>query len=62
MLVDVTVGHSMFSFMYGFSGYNQINMDPSDAKKTVIQTPMGNFHHKVKMFSLKTLVPPTNAR
>ena len=34
MLVDSTVGHSMFSFMDGFSGYNQILMALKDMKKT----------------------------
>ena len=28
MLVDSTTGHSMLSFMDGFSGYNQIMMAP----------------------------------
>ena len=34
MLVDSTVGHSMLSFMDGFSGYNQILMALEDKKKT----------------------------
>ncbi|KAA3469781.1 RNA-directed DNA polymerase (Reverse transcriptase), Ribonuclease H-like protein [Gossypium australe] len=32
-LVDNTEGHSLFSFMDGFSGYNQINMHPEDMEK-----------------------------
>lgn len=35
MLVDVIVGHSMFSFMDDFNSYNHITIEPSDAKKTV---------------------------
>ena len=34
MLVDSTVGHSMLSFMDGFSGYSQILMAPKDMEKT----------------------------
>ena len=33
MLVDSTAGHSMLSFMDGFSGYNQILMAPEDMEK-----------------------------
>ena len=34
MLVDSIVGHSMLSFMDGFSRYNQIMMAPEDMEKT----------------------------
>ena len=34
MLVDSTTGHSMLSFMNGFSGYNQILMALEDMEKT----------------------------
>ena len=34
LIVDATVGHELLSFMDAFSGYNQINMDPSDQEKT----------------------------
>lgn len=43
ILVDATAGHSLLSFMDAFHGYNQIKMDPYDAKKIVFRTPMGNF-------------------
>ena len=33
-LVDNTAKHSLFSFMDGFSGYNQIKMAPEDMEKT----------------------------
>ncbi|KAA3460665.1 Integrase, catalytic core [Gossypium australe] len=32
-LVDNTAGYSLFSFMNGFSGYNQIKMNPEDMEK-----------------------------
>ena len=34
MLVDSITGHSMLSFMDGFSGYNQIMMALEDMEKT----------------------------
>jgi hypothetical protein len=33
VLIDSTAGHEMFSFMDGFSGYNQIRMSPKDVRK-----------------------------
>uniref|UniRef100_A0A2N9G4R5 RNA-directed DNA polymerase n=1 Tax=Fagus sylvatica TaxID=28930 RepID=A0A2N9G4R5_FAGSY len=46
-------GHAMFSFMDGFSGYNQIFMSPKDAEKTAFRTPIGNFYYTVMPFGLK---------
>uniref|UniRef100_A0A2N9I2Z5 Uncharacterized protein n=1 Tax=Fagus sylvatica TaxID=28930 RepID=A0A2N9I2Z5_FAGSY len=46
-------GHAMFSFMDGFSGYNQIFMTPRDAEKTAFRTPIGNFYYTVMPFGLK---------
>ena len=34
MLIDSAAGPSIFSFMDGFSSYNQIRMSPKDATKT----------------------------
>uniref|UniRef100_A0A2N9H206 RNA-directed DNA polymerase n=1 Tax=Fagus sylvatica TaxID=28930 RepID=A0A2N9H206_FAGSY len=44
---------AMFSFMDGFSGYNQIRMSPRDAEKTAFRTPIGNFYYTVMPFGLK---------
>ena len=52
-LVDATAGHEMFSFMDGFSGYNQIKMASGDAEKTAFRTPFGNFYYTVMPFGLK---------
>ena len=52
-LIDATAGHEMFSFMDGFSGYNQIRMAPEDAEKTAFRTPFGNFYYVVMPFGLK---------
>ena len=38
MLVDSTTGHSMLSFMDGFSGYNLILMALEDMEKTYFIT------------------------
>lgn len=55
MLIDATVGYSMFSFMDGFSGYNQIRIDFRGAEMTVFRTPVGNFYYKIIPFGLKNV-------
>lgn len=55
MPVYAIVGHFMFSFMNGFSGYNQIRMDSSDVEMVMFRTPMGNFHYMVMPFGLKNV-------
>ena len=55
MLVDTIANHEMFSFMDGFSRYNQIKMDPKDAKMTAFRTPFGNFYYIVMPFGLKNV-------
>ena len=52
-LVDNTAKHSLFSFMDGFSGYNQIRMAPEDMEKTIFLTMWGTFCYKVMPFRLK---------
>lgn len=39
VLVDNTTHFSLFSFMDGFFGYNQIKMAPEDMEKTTFITP-----------------------
>ncbi|RVW21846.1 Retrovirus-related Pol polyprotein from transposon 17.6 [Vitis vinifera] len=53
MLVDSTAGHSMLSFMDGFSGYSQILMAPEDMKKTSFITEWGTYCYRVMPFGLK---------
>ena len=43
----------MFSFMDGYSGYNQIRMAAKDAEKIAFRTPIGNFYYTVMPFDLK---------
>ncbi|XP_050242111.1 uncharacterized protein LOC126691074 [Quercus robur] len=52
-LVDAVAGHKRFSFMDGYSGYNQILMDPADAPKIAFRTPFGNYFYRVMPFRLK---------
>ena len=53
LLIDSAVGSAIFSFMDGFSAYNQIRMALKDAEKTTFRTPMGNFYYTVMPFELK---------
>ena len=53
LLIDSAAGHAMFSFMNGFSGYNQIFMSLKDAEKTAFRTPIRNFYYTVMPFGLK---------
>ncbi|XP_039054461.1 uncharacterized protein LOC120196812, partial [Hibiscus syriacus] len=52
-LVDNTAGHAWFSFMDGFSGYNQIKMNPEDMEKATFVTMWGTFCYRVMPFGLK---------
>ncbi|RDX79701.1 hypothetical protein CR513_39842, partial [Mucuna pruriens] len=53
ILVDNTAQQAFFSFMDGFSGYNQIMMLPKDREKTTFITWWGIFCYKVMLFGLK---------
>ena len=55
LLVDSTVGSSMFSFIDGYSGYNQILMAAKDVEKTAFRTPIKNFYYIVMPFGLKNV-------
>ena len=52
VLVDNTAQCKVFSFMDGFSGYNQIKMSPKDREKTSFITPWGTFCCKAMPFGL----------
>ncbi|PKI64638.1 hypothetical protein CRG98_014976 [Punica granatum] len=53
VLVDNTVRHAQFSFMDGFSGYNQIMIAEEDKIKTTFTTMWGTFCYRVMPFGLK---------
>eukprot|EP00253_Pinus_taeda_P027939 PITA_27939 len=52
-LIDECVGSEIYSFMDGFSGYNQINITPVDQHKTAFICPWGTFADKKLPFGLK---------
>ena len=53
ILVDNTANFALFSFMDGFSGYNQIKMVLEDMEKTTFVTLWGTFCYKVMSFGPK---------
>nr|KYP51927.1 Retrovirus-related Pol polyprotein from transposon 17.6 [Cajanus cajan] len=52
-LVDGASGHSIFSFLDAYSGYNQIRMHLADEEKMAFITESANFCYKVMPFGLK---------
>jgi len=50
LLVDATIGFGALPFMDGFSGYNQIKMNPVDEELTAFQTPQGTYYYTVMPF------------
>ncbi|RDX64237.1 hypothetical protein CR513_57226, partial [Mucuna pruriens] len=55
ILVDNTTQHAFYSFMDGFSGYNQIHMALEDREKTTFITTWGTFYYKLMSFGLKNV-------
>jgi hypothetical protein len=55
ILVNAIVGYETFSFMDGFSGYNQIHMAPRDEEFTAFHTLKGIYYYKVMPFGLKNI-------
>ena len=53
LLMDSVAGSSMFSFMDGYHGYNQIHVAAKDIEKTAFRTPIENFYYTVMPFGLK---------
>ena len=60
-LLERVAGKEAYSFLDGFSGYNQILIDPADQYKTAFATPWGTFAFKVMPFGL-TNAPSTFQR
>nr|KYP69385.1 Transposon Ty3-G Gag-Pol polyprotein [Cajanus cajan] len=54
-LVDGASGHSIFSFLDTYSGYNQIRMHLADEEKTTFITDNANFCYRVMPFGLKNV-------
>ena len=60
LLVNSAIGNSMFSFMDGYSGYNQIRMTARDAEKTAFRTLIENFYYIVMPLAIKMQGPRTS--
>jgi hypothetical protein len=54
-IIDDCADHEALSFMDGFSGYNQIQIHPTDQYKTTFTTPWGTFSYRVMPFGLKNV-------
>ena len=51
-VLDTLAGKKFFSFLDGFSGYNQIHISPEDQDKTTFTCPWGTFAYRVLPFGL----------
>jgi hypothetical protein len=51
-VLDSFSGKKFFSFLDGFSGYNQIRIAPQDQDKTTFTSPWGTFSYRVLPFGL----------
>ena len=60
-ILDAVAGHDMYSFLDGYSGYNQVSMHPDDQEKTTFVTGWGVYVEVVMMFRLK-MAPTTFQR
>ena len=60
-VLDAVARHEVYSFLDGFSGYNQIGMHPVNHDKTAFVTEWGVFVAVVMMFGLK-MAPTTFQR
>ena len=51
-VLDTLSGKQYFSFLNGYSGYNQIRIAPEDQEKTTFTCPWGTYAYKVLPFGL----------
>ena len=52
-MVDATAGHEILTFMDASSGFQQIQMEPSDQEDTAFMTPSGIYCYIAMPFGLK---------
>ena len=57
-MLERLAGQSFYCFLDGYSGYNQIAMDPNDQEKTEFTCPFGVFAYRRTPFDLCNA--PTN--
>ena len=53
--IDDCAGNEIFSFMDGFSRYNQIKILPTNKHKNAFICPWGTFTHQKLLFGLKNV-------
>jgi hypothetical protein len=51
-MVERLAGHEYYCFLDGYSGYNQISLDPEDEEKTTFTYPFGTFAYRYMPFGL----------
>ena len=47
-VLDTVAGHECYSFLDGFSGYNQIRMHPEDQEKTALSRGKELLYHRTR--------------
>jgi hypothetical protein len=60
-MVERLAGHAYYCFLDGYSGYNQVPVDPEDQEKTTFTCPFGMFTYRCMPFGLYN-VPATFQR
>jgi hypothetical protein len=51
-MVERLAGHECYCFLDGYSGYNQVPVDPKDQEKTTFACPFGTFAYRCLPFGL----------
>ena len=51
-MLERLAGHAYYYFLDGYSGYNQIVVDPKDQEKTAFTCPFGVFAYRRMPFGL----------
>ena len=51
-MLERLTGHNYYYFLDGYSGYNQIAIDPEDQEKTTFTCPYGTFAYRRMPFGL----------
>ena len=51
-MLERLAGHAFYCFLDGYSGYNQIAVDPQDQEKTAFTCPFGVFAYRRMPFGL----------
>ena len=51
-MLERLAGQSFYCFLDGYSGYNQITVDPQDQEKTAFTCPFGVFAYHRMLFGL----------